>query len=324
MPIKNLNILFAVKILLTGCVVLFWSFLLGGQLIRALPSIHSVFSGFSWWVDPQEIVNKAQTKNLNHFMPRAEMFTILEGEVVGIKADELESVVLYYEKMTDYLPGMYDPYALLGYAYAQLGRREEAMSLFEKSLTLNPHFMWAHYNLGCLNFQNQNFAGAVKSFQRALNIDPELTLRMVQGSRVFQHILLTTGSQFPTIERLNQRLNSAYLWLVVAYYQQNNFAQTFNVAQLALQKMERNKPIFHYFSGLSAYELGRYQEAVPLILVGLEHFPDAADGYFKAALAFKALGRPQIAARMIQKGSAIENPRDIVDQLTNEMQLVFF
>lgn len=68
-------------------------------------------------------------------------------------------------------PENYRAYSNLGAVYLRLGKNDEALSNFEKSLLLKPNYVAAS-NLGTLSFFRGDFEGSIKAFDQALQIDP--------------------------------------------------------------------------------------------------------------------------------------------------------
>jgi regulator of sirC expression with transglutaminase-like and TPR domain len=53
-----------------------------------------------------------------------------------------------------------------------LGKNEEALAAFEKSITLKPENASAHYQAGLAAIRLQNFDKAIRSFQEFLRLEP--------------------------------------------------------------------------------------------------------------------------------------------------------
>jgi Tfp pilus assembly protein PilF len=68
----------------------------------------------------------------------------------------------------------YQAWNSLGWIYLQQGKLQDAEAAFARSLALNPNFCWAHCNLGELKAKQKNYAAAYASYQKALELCPDL------------------------------------------------------------------------------------------------------------------------------------------------------
>jgi tetratricopeptide (TPR) repeat protein len=59
--------------------------------------------------------------------------------------------------------------------YEGLGKHEQSLAAFRKTIELNPAYAVAHYNLGTLLLKLGNYAEAVQPLQEAIRLDPQFS-----------------------------------------------------------------------------------------------------------------------------------------------------
>lgn len=84
---------------------------------------------------------------------------------------------------------------LLGIAYIDSGRYEEAIAAFRRALRLRPAFADAHYNIGHVQERCEQFVDAEASYRRALSIEP----RHADAKHNLARVLLMTGQLGPAL-----------------------------------------------------------------------------------------------------------------------------
>lgn len=65
-----------------------------------------------------------------------------------------------------------EPILLSAQTTARAGKRREAIDLYARSIQIDPSSSAAWYNLGLLQQQDQQYAAAAESFQKAAELDP--------------------------------------------------------------------------------------------------------------------------------------------------------
>ena len=65
-----------------------------------------------------------------------------------------------------------DAYSNIGNAYFAMGRHPEAISNFEKAISLDPQSAGAYYNLGAAHFSLGDVQETSRAFARVLELDP--------------------------------------------------------------------------------------------------------------------------------------------------------
>lgn len=81
-----------------------------------------------------------------------------------------EAAAVEYQHAIDYAPDYAPGYVKLGGVNLYLGREDEAIALFERSLEIEPTY-FALSNLGAIHFNAFRYAAAAESFEAALDLD---------------------------------------------------------------------------------------------------------------------------------------------------------
>ena len=168
----------------------------------------------------------------------------------------------------------------LGLAYTQLGRYPEAVTAFRRALELNPYYVDVRNDLGtALILSGKRLEGReefVKAFNDPTNPTPELSAR---------------------------NLGQAYL-------EESNLAEAANWFQATLN---RNKAVADAYQGLAeaCFGLGRPQEAIPALEVGVKELPnnmrilvDLGEAYYRVGRFNEARARFEEVTRKDPVGEA--------------------
>lgn len=131
---------------------------------------------------------KAKAIYLNHHLPTFADLVIFVADRSREHPGALRDYQTYYEKVIDAFPQISEAHSFLGFCYYYLGKEEEAVLAFKKSIMLNPQLFWSHYNLGIIYFKNAQYELAHTSFQKALLITPKKTMQIILQSKIHQQV----------------------------------------------------------------------------------------------------------------------------------------
>ncbi|MCX5800081.1 MAG: tetratricopeptide repeat protein [Candidatus Eisenbacteria bacterium] len=127
-----------------------------------------------------------------------------------------EKAIVLYEKVIQLNAADPIAYKNLGLAYAQLGRHDEASAMFEKAAALAPTDEKVKKNLATVyiergndNFKKENYAEAIKSYEKALGLGSDSVNVMFQlGNCYFQQAAAETSAA--TANALFEKSGSFY------------------------------------------------------------------------------------------------------------------
>lgn len=145
-----------------------------------------VFMAFNF----EAMYNQAKLKTLNRLMPPLEELVRSGVQGQALTPSDLDAYRFYYGKVSEYMPANANAHYVRAYCLILEGRTELAVEAFGHSIELNPHFFWSHYNLGLIHLKNEQPDLAAESFRKALEAKPDVSLKIMLSSKVFQQLLL--------------------------------------------------------------------------------------------------------------------------------------
>lgn len=192
------------------------------------------------------------------------------------------------------LPGNAQAWNYLGLAYHQLGRHADAARAYQQALTLDRNLSAARFNLGCLNLDQGNAAGAVSEFTTFTVLQP--------GSAA-------GWTKLGTAQLRARQLDSA----------ERSFAQAL--------KLDAASPEAWNGSGLTLVQRRRYADALNHFNAALKVKPDYAPALLNAGIvAQQNLNNRPAALQRFRAYLAVKPPPpnsaavlQIADQLDSEL-----
>lgn len=200
-----------------------------------------------------------------------EKFKILLNEKDYSSAEELLKKIkeLHY----DYRYHFYN--ALL---QSKLGNYELAEIEFKQSLTLNPDFSLAYYELGNVLFAEKDYEDALEAYKKAYEVDPNFLLPLLKigdiymelnqlddAEIVYKSIILKDNlHQFTTKEGLEiEPMPEAYLRLGVLYNLRQQFDKAEEIFRMGLNVGKKAE--ISYNLAYTLTKLGKHLEAYKLL-----------------------------------------------------------
>ena len=109
------------------------------------------------------------------------------------QAGQLESAKLIYEKILVKEPFHFDALQLLGMLLSQIGLEREGLHLLLKAVEINSSNPIVLNNLALLQHQLKLYTAAIESFDRAIELDPNLVDAHYNKGISLQHIFDLRG-----------------------------------------------------------------------------------------------------------------------------------
>jgi tetratricopeptide (TPR) repeat protein len=125
--------------------------------------IYAVAAGILFAIGNQE---QATIERLDALAKWGDYPAKLERDAARYNEQELYFAIRYYKFVRNFLPDSGQPYAVIGYCYARLGKYEQAIKYYKQALDRNNTHFWLDYNLGMLYYQVGDHSRAYASFQR--------------------------------------------------------------------------------------------------------------------------------------------------------------
>ena len=186
------------------------------------------------------------------------------------------------QKLVQLRPADADAHVMLGNAYTEMERRQEAIACYQEALTLDPNSFDAHLGMGKAHFDQGSYAEAIASYRKALKIRP--------------------------------RSANAHLSLGLAL----SNAGKYDEAMQAFQKAKELDPGVvegQVLTGKAYLQAGMYAQAIESLKDAVHADQEHAQAYFNLGRAYLRVGDKGLA---LEQQRALENldPR-MANQLLN-------
>jgi len=186
-------------------------------------------------------------------------------------------------------PGIYNN---MGLAFANIGRLDEALGHYTKSLKLKPNFFEAHYNMGNALKKLGRFDEAIERYVKALKIKPDLAEALNNMGLVYLELgrIDKAIEQFTTALEINASFADAHNNLGNALKELGRLDE----AVVQYRKFLEIKPDYaevHNNFGNALQGLGRLDEALEQYTRSIELMPSLAEPHSNMANVLQNLGR---------------------------------
>ena len=253
-------------------------------------------------------IDLAQLRILNRFVPFSFQCLIEPEKKFG--ANHYQAQIDYYNQVVKLAPEVADIYEIFGFCYYHLGDKGKAIASFKKAIQLERRFFWAQYDLGLIYYQNKHYSEAIKVFQKATNLPPEAAFLIIKASSIYQQIILINPDiHYDFNGSLKRGYHDAYVLLVKSYYALKDFQNMLSSSLVATKLGVDDNGVFYFYQGLAAYHLKQYDLSVYALQETIKKSPDFDEAYYYLALSLQALGREDLATRMMQKGAFLHNAK---------------
>ncbi|MDA3940406.1 MAG: tetratricopeptide repeat protein [Spirochaetia bacterium] len=224
----------------------------------------------------------------------------------------------------------------LGLSWKALGRVEDAGNIFLQAIEIDPFYYSAHYNLGLLYLEAEDYNNAEKSFNTVLGINPEFPEAWHNLAFVFSQKGLYRASidtyeealriepsniksrlnlavqykklneldkaleQYRLVLSLNPSYSNAWYNQALLYKAMDNYKESEKSYRMAI---ELNPEDVKYWQNLSVLLAGlnRADEAVIVLKDGIDVHPDSDDLRYNLALQYKKAGDRAAAQEELEK-----------------------
>ncbi|MCB9772175.1 MAG: tetratricopeptide repeat protein [Candidatus Omnitrophica bacterium] len=131
---------------------------------------------------------QTQARRLVSQLNFADLLT-LENEKGQIPSDKIEAYLQYFQSVINTDNSQADAHAMAGFCYYHLGQKDKALASYERAVSLNPKFLWFHYNLAVIYFEQGQYREALAGFQRALMTNPSDNALFLRNFKIFVYII---------------------------------------------------------------------------------------------------------------------------------------
>jgi tetratricopeptide (TPR) repeat protein len=220
------------------------------------------------------------------------------------KQGQLTEAATAFEEAARKMPAYALARSKRGLTLSAMGQDAEAISEFERAVALDPKLREAHYNLGVLLSRQGQQSRALAHLQMAFPQGDERALRMLDADPAAAEILnnLALGlahagnraNAMSLLQRaiaMNPKHTPVQLNLGNLYLLEGNLAKARSQFEVALQ-LDPANPMAHNNLGLCLIQLGRNEDAVPHLQIGLRHGDEAVRASAQKALLKLAANEP--------------------------------
>jgi tetratricopeptide (TPR) repeat protein len=204
-----------------------------------------------------------------------------------------------------------DDWQFYGYGLFQLGRLDEAIVQFQKSLRINPDYPLAHNNLGNALLRKGIVDEGTAHLLKALQFDPDYA----DANTSLGNVLLQEGKLDEAVAHYEKALKKepnsavAHNSLANALMEEDKFDEAIAHFQRALEIQPGAAPA-HYGLATAFMRTRRLDEAIIEYQKGMQADPNYAPAYFALGVALEARGRFGEAIAAYQKALQL-NPSDL-------------
>ena len=145
-----------------------------------------------------------------------------------------------------------------GFAAEQRGDMNDALELYQRSLSYDPCASGALINLGTILFNLRNFAGAEESYRKAIEIDPEYAMAHFDLANVLDEkgAFQEAAEHFLEAIKINPQYVDAHYNLAGVYDHLGECRLALKHYRLYLQYQDNDFP----YQGIAQREIRRLQE----------------------------------------------------------------
>ncbi|MBF0569161.1 MAG: tetratricopeptide repeat protein [Candidatus Omnitrophica bacterium] len=153
-------------------------------------------AGFLYCTNYKEVFRVAGLQTLSRLEPSYNYRKVIMDHPETPDRQALEDCRYYHRQVADLVPpSSGEAWAMVGVCSYGLGREDEALKAFQRSLKKTPVFFWTYYNLGVFWFNKGDFMKAGDFFAKAGQLDPKYSMTVFGRSKVFADIYLSFGGQ---------------------------------------------------------------------------------------------------------------------------------
>jgi len=189
------------------------------KAVEVAPTDGQSFSGLGlgfYWLDQKPKAVERAGKAVE--VAAQDEIALINSLFVYINAGKLDEAIKVGEELSKIFIPRTEFYYNLGYAYLLKGMVQEAKDNFERSIRINPDFIFSYNNLGCALWMATAYAQAIQRFQEAIGIDQTFVTAHFNLGVVYFDLkrLEEAYKEFETVLQLNPDYHEAreYLRLI--------------------------------------------------------------------------------------------------------------
>lgn len=250
--------------------------------------------------------------------PKAEAF-IVRGDR-AMKAGNYASALALADSAEKYAPGLADVPFLRGLLLAEIYRYEEARVSFERVLELDPEYEDAHFNLGLLAFQMEEYEYALEQFEAERGVR-KTAEALVQLGRTLERLgrLEAAREAYEEAAAPDSASAAALAHLSQLHENAGRSAAALKAAKKAFE-IDSTNADYRYLLGYQLYQSGRWKEAARLLRDVVEARPAHQGAHFNLGQTLLRLGRREEAQKYLARVDSLQVIQSGLDDLRDRAE----
>jgi len=211
-------------------------------------------------------------------------------------------------------------YYLLGRAYHQEGKWDQAISEYEKAIQINPQAE-IYFYCGNAYYANHLYERAALNFQKALILDSKdiNSLNNLGYAYLNLNKLDDAFKIFSEVLALDSNYVEALIGRGIVFYKNKKYEQAINEYKKVLEIDSTNKKV-NYYIGQSYYANGKYNEAIKILEKASAEGPYFVDSLYYLGLTYQEIGETDKAIEIFQSALMIAPGREDIKQAIFKIQ----
>lgn len=257
----------------------------GGQFIAAaLPDLQAAY--------------ESDTDNLEYTFQLGKVYALVSPQAPQVAPQAVELLTTFLDENADHAEGL----RLRGQAYAAMRKFDEAMADTRRSLDLEPDKHEAHFAVGVLEVQQENWSEAIDALAQAIEKyipeeGDESGLPFVQAYLLMASVHEEAGKASDDPEFQRQAYTHA-IDTCNALLEQLPEQLTQQTASIKLQIFFRR--------GIAQRLLGEFTAAAQSLTEAINLNPEFAEAYFRRAIVYTEMQEEHMALRDLEAAQALK------------------
>ena len=219
---------------------------------------------------------------------------------------DTEKSIYYWKKYIELSPESEEGYYQIGFAYAKLGKIEEAKKILNESINKFPDNLAPLLALGQIYENEKDYLNAALIYEKAINIEPKNILFLIKtGSLYFMAKKYSESEKFLTValKQYPENINVNF-WLSLLYEEKKDWLRASKHLKITLNK----EPSLAGYIRLSYYytQLEDNDSAISILQKATKLYPDSPEPYFFLGLGYYDLKKYRKAEKYFDKAVKIQ------------------
>ena len=248
-------------------------------------------------------LNKLKQNNTSQSLPQE----IVDQLVNLYNQGQFLTVVEQAQALTEQYPKTFIVWNILGASTAQIGKHDEAIEFYNKSIALKPDYAEAYGNMGNTLQEQGKLDEAIEAYNKAISLKPDYAEAYSNMGATLQE----QGKLDEAIEAYNKAISlkpdyaEAYSNIGAALKEQGKHEKAIEVYNKALSLKPDYAEAYSNI-GVALQEQGKLDEAIEAYNKALSFKPDYAVAYYNMGIVLKDQGKLDEAIEVCNKALSLK------------------